>query len=319
MEKAQGILQKYFKTIAFAGVGLYVAYLLYLLFDAYGRADGFLSFLLKIWSYPVYSVGDVSITLNKIVLGFIIVFVGIFISKVVARKWIHSAFEKTSLSKDSKAVIENVIFYSMVFLFVVIALAVVQVPLTAFTVFGGAIAIGVGFGSQNLLNNFISGLILQIEKPMKVGDLIELDEFTKGTVEDIGPRSTKISVGDGSFVILPNSVFLERRFVNMTLKNYVLRSRINFALPYKHDPEEIINIVETILKEFEEILPAPAAKTLVVDLSEHGVKYSVLFFLSTSADKSGLESRVRMKLHKEFQKRGIFFAVPQREMIKPQE
>ena len=104
----------------------------------------------------------------------------------------------------------------------VFALWVSEIPLTVFALAGGAIAIGVGFGSQNVVNNFISGLILLAERPIKVGDLIQVGD-TFGEVETIGARSTKIKTFDNFHIIVPNGVFLEQNLINWTHSDNLVR------------------------------------------------------------------------------------------------
>ena len=107
-------------------------------------------------------------------------------------------------------------FTHFLLLFTLFSLKVVNVPLTALTVLGGALALGVGFGSQNIINNFISGLILHAERPVKVGDLIQLDDLY-GNVEHIGARSTRVRTGSNLEIIVPNSTFLQNNVINFHL------------------------------------------------------------------------------------------------------
>ena len=127
--------------------------------------------------------------------------------------------------------IESLSFYALLVAFGLAALKYANVPLTVFTFLGGAIAIGVGFGSQNILNNFISGLILLAERPIKVGDLIQLGE-TYGNVTKIGARSTQIRTGENLDIIVPNSKFLENDVTNLTRRDDRLRTSISVGVAY---------------------------------------------------------------------------------------
>ena len=112
-------------------------------------------------------------------------------------------------------------FYVLLATFTMLSLNVLNVPMTVFSFLGGALAIGAGFGSQNIVNNFISGLILLVERPIRVGDVIELDGTT-GTVTQIGARSTKIATGANHEIIVPNSKLLETSVVNWTLTDDIV-------------------------------------------------------------------------------------------------
>jgi len=102
----------------------------------------------------------------------------------------------------------------------------VKIPLTVFTFMGGALAIGIGFGAKNLINNFISGIILLLERPIKVGDIVEI-EGTRGEVVRIGGRCSQIRRYDGIDILVPNSSLLEKDVVNWTLSDKLLRMKVS--------------------------------------------------------------------------------------------
>jgi small-conductance mechanosensitive channel len=112
-----------------------------------------------------------------------------------------------------------------------ITLDLLQIPLTAFAFISGAIAIGVGFGAQNIINNFISGWILMWERPIKIGDFLEMGDL-RGKVESINTRSTRIRRLDGVYVLIPNSFLLENSVTNWTHKGHVVRSSVVVGVAY---------------------------------------------------------------------------------------
>ena len=116
---------------------------------------------------------------------------GFLVARLASRLLGRVLMRRTTLAAGAATAIQGLLFYVLLVLFFLVALRSVSIPLTAFTVLGGALAIGVGFGSQNIVNNFISGLILLAERPIKVGDVIEVDG-QRGTVEWIGARSTRV-------------------------------------------------------------------------------------------------------------------------------
>lgn len=117
---------------------------------------------------------------------------------------------------------------------VITALDLLNVPLTAFAFVSGAVAIGVGFGAQNIINNFISGWILMWERPIRIKDYIELGD-TAGTVEEINTRSTRIRRIDNVHLLVPNSKLLEETVVNLTLVDRLLRSVVRVGVVYGAD------------------------------------------------------------------------------------
>ena len=116
-------------------------------------------------------------------------------------------------------------------LVVLTALGLLGIPLTTFHFATGALAIGVGFGAQNIINNFISGWILMTERPIRIGDFIEIDSW-QGVVETIGNRSTRIRRTDGVHLLVPNSLLLERTVVNWTLVDLEIRTTVRVGVAY---------------------------------------------------------------------------------------
>jgi hypothetical protein len=158
------------------------------------------------------------ITVGKIVLGVIGLGAGYFIAKTVARLVRARLGRRFSVEIARAAFLEKVIFYFLLVLVVLATLNWLRIPLTAFAFLGGAIAIGVGFGAQTLMNNFISGLILLAEQRIKVGDLIDVDGHL-GRVINLGTRCSRVRKFDGVDVLVPNSYLLEKNVVNWTLSD----------------------------------------------------------------------------------------------------
>jgi small-conductance mechanosensitive channel len=127
--------------------------------------------------------------------------------------------------------------------------------LTAFTVLGGALAIGIGFGSQNVMNNFISGLILMLERPVRARDVIEVDG-NHGTIENIGARSTQIRSTDGRHIIVPNSFFLESNVVNWTLSDDLMRAKVSVGVVYGSPTRQVERLIRRAVDE-ERVLKTP--------------------------------------------------------------
>ena len=153
-------------------------------------------------------------------------------------------------------------------LIVLIALPVAGIPITIFAVLGGALAIGVGFGAQNLLNNLISGMILIAERPIRIGDIVELEK-ERGRVEEIGNRCVRIRRYDGVHVLVPNSYFLEQRVVNWTLVSADIRSVVTVGVAYGSPVEKVRELLlqrqestskypkTTLLRSFLKIRESP--------------------------------------------------------------
>ncbi len=208
-------------------------------------------------------------------------------------------------------------------MFGIFSLQLVGVPMTVFTFFGGAIAIGIGFGSQNVMNNFISGLILLIERPIRVGDVIQINSFS-GKVSEIGARSTRITTGSNLEVIIPNSTILQDSVVNWTLSDDIVSSKITVGVAYGSPAKEVARLLRQAADGNEEILKSPPPGVSFTDFATDAMQFELSFWVQMSqADRGKVESDLRFTIDELFGDRGIVIAYPQRDvhlnMMRPME
>lgn len=293
--------------------GIVFSYVGYLLFQKYEDSQDLENFLKTIWNYKLYSTGTSSVlTVGKIILVLVLFFLGWFSAKYVSSHLIRKLLGKTQVNKGASAAIENLTYYILVVIFAIIALNIAEVPLTIFTLFGGALAIGLGFGSQNLVSNFISGIILQIEQPIKVGDVVEI-EGVLGTVEHIGGRSTKILASNNTHTVVPNSYFLDKKFINWTLADNVVRSKVEILLAYKEDPKKVEDLVLKVIKVNKDILDYPNPRVFLSSYKDSGVEYSIFFWISmeNTTERAAIESNFRVELLTALQNEKMEIPYPQ--------
>jgi potassium-dependent mechanosensitive channel len=194
------------------------------------------------------------------------------------------------------------------------SLNVLNVPMTVFSFLGGALAIGAGFGSQNIVNNFISGLILLAERPIRVGDTIQLDAWT-GTVTQIGARSTKITNGSNHEIIVPNSKLLETSVVNWTLTDDTVGCSITLGAAYGSPTREVQRLLMLAAKEHSEVLDEPAPIVAFKDFGADALLFELRFWVNLRATNKGeVESELRFRIDELMADRGIVLAFPQRDV-----
>jgi small-conductance mechanosensitive channel len=200
-------------------------------------------------------------------------------------------------------------------LFFLVALRSVSIPLTAFTVLGGALAIGVGFGSQNIVNNFISGLILLAERPIKVGDMIEV-EGQRGHVEWIGARSTRVRTFDNIHIVVPNSVFLERSVVNWTLADDDVRTKVDVGVAYGSDVAATKRVLLQAVTEHEKVLASPSPAVFFMAFGDSALEFRTHFWIRSRdmGERLAIESDVRTTIDRLCRENGITIAFPQRDV-----
>lgn len=194
-----------------------------------------------------------------------------------------------------------------------LAVAASGFPLDKITIIISAFGIGIGFGLQNIVNNLVSGLILAFEKPIQIGDIIEVDSRS-GTIMEIGIRSSKIATSDGAEVIIPNGDLISHHVINWTLSNNNRRIELIIGVAYGSDIEKVKGILTSLLTNREEIMDNPAPLIFVHNLNESSVDFRLLFWAADIGTWLSLKSNVLTDIYAVFDKEGIEIPYPQRDL-----
>jgi len=267
------------------------------------------------WTYELLKVDGQSITVRKLVIGLSLLVVGYIASRILSRLVRRALPARLKVSAGGVAALETVAFYLLLVVFSLMSLNIAGVPLTAFTLLGGAAAIGVGFGSQNVVNNFISGLILLVERPIQVGNLVQIGELY-GKVERIGMRSTLVKTGENVDIIVPNSSFLEQNVVNWTLTDADVRVHVAVGVAYGSPTEKVMELIRRALSECKEVLKQPEPIVLFTDFADNSLNFEAHFWIKLSSimDRRRAQSQVRFRIDALFREADIVIAFPQRDV-----
>ncbi len=272
------------------------------------------SYVGRIWNYQLAEIDDNFLTVGKVVSSVLFLFFGLLAASYLSRL-LGRRLPQLGVDEAGSSVIESLSFYAMLVAFGLMALKYANVPLTVFTFLGGAIAIGVGFGSQNIINNFISGLILLAERPIKVGDLIQLDQ-TYGNVTKIGARSTQIRTGENLDIIVPNSKFLENDVTNLTRRDDRLRTSINVGVAYGSPLEQVVVLLEQAASAAPNVQERPKPMVWFNDFGDNSLMFQVHFWIKarTMTQMKRIETDVRLNIDRLFRENEIVIAFPQRDL-----
>ena len=216
----------------------------------YGAEKGFEYTLKKVWSvlnYPLFSVGNRTITPVNFFLFVLILIIGWFLGKYY-KHLIYKIRKKYKISHATATLLANMGYYTILTLSFLIALKTVGLDLSSLAIIAGALSVGIGFGLQNIVSNFVSGIILMFERSIKVGDYIQIDENTRGEIIDISMRSTIIRTNDNINLIIPNQAFIQNNVINWTLGDDVVRFRVPFGVAYGSDIDKVEEVVLKALK-----------------------------------------------------------------------
>lgn len=268
-----------------------------------------------VWTYEIYVIDNRAVTVKKLIVSIFILIIGILVAKFIVRVLTRRLAYYARLKDTTASAIRkmfSIMAYLLVFLF---ALRMVNIPLAAFAFLGGAVAIGLGFGAQNLINNFISGFIIMGERPISIGDLIEVEGIL-GQVEDIGARSTRVRTGENIHILVPNSSFLERNITNWTLSDQKIRTRVSVGVIYGSPVEEVKKLLLEATKASERVLRNPEPFVLFADFGDNALIFEVYFWISIRQiiERRMIESHLRFRIDALFREAGIVIAFPQRDV-----
>lgn len=262
----------------------------------------------------VFHLGEHQLALADLLLVPLWIIIAFWVSKLLIKAVANRMNAKGS-DPNVVHLIERVMFVVALTIIFMSTLSLLNVPLSAFAFISGAIAIGVGFGAQNIINNFISGWILMWEKPIRIGDFLEVED-SKGIVEEINTRSTRIRRVDGVHMLIPNSKLLENTVTNWTLVDNQVRTSIRIGVAYGSPVKKVAQLIEQATKEQEEVLDNPEVNVLFEDFGDNALIFEAIFWVNSSAE-GGLRrvrSKIRFRLEELFNQDEIIVAYPQRDL-----
>ncbi|WP_372765831.1 mechanosensitive ion channel family protein [Pseudoalteromonas sp.] len=272
---------------------------------------------IKYWlSFPLFKFNDRVITLIEVLAVPIWIIASLWLShfliKLIGKRL-------TNKNKDPNVVhlVQRILYVIAFTIIFMTTLSMLNVPITAFAFLSGAIAIGFGFGAQNIINNFISGWILMGEKPIRIGDFLEV-EGVKGIVEEINTRSTRIRRVDGVHMLIPNSKLLENTVTNWTLRDKLVRGTVAVGVAYGTDCQKVREIMLAVTNTQNETLNDNGREPQVFfqDFGDNSLLFEVYFWINSQVE-GGLRlvaSNIRFALDDAFKQHDIVIAFPQRDV-----
>ncbi len=304
-EALKSRLKNLLKAILWIGVFL-TLFQLWGIYASFGQAwDNIFKFK--------FAAGELNLSLGRILVA------AIFIYLVVSGSWFIRAFldvevfPRRQIDRGARDAIKKLIHYSLLLVGIMMAISLIGLNLTSLAFLTGALGIGVGFGLQNIVNNFVSGLMLLFERPFKVGDMVVVDNET-GTVRKIGLRSTVIETFDRSELIVPNSLFISGKVTNWTRSNQVARIRITVGVAYGSDIERVLSLLKQAAQTDPRVLSNPEPNPLFLRFGDSALEFELHFFIADVKDSLSVRSALCQQIAGRFQAAGIEIPFPQRDL-----
>lgn len=262
----------------------------------------------------LFTISGQGFTLGQLVIIPTVLIVGYLVIRWIARI-ITVRLVARKMQPDIVHLIRRIFYIVALVVLAITTLELLNVPLTAFAFVSGAIAIGVGFGAQNIINNFISGWILMWERPIRIGDFLEVGD-AYGTVESINTRSTLIRRTDGVHLLIPNSALLENTVVNWTLIDDLARTKVRVGVAYGSPVKRVAELIRQATEEQEATLDEPAPVVLFEDFGDNALVFDVFFWINAVGERDlrAIRSDIRFRISELFEANNIVVAFPQRDV-----
>ena len=269
----------------------------------------------KYWHFPLIRMGSgLEVTVSQIVLTTLVVVLGLVFAWYL-KQLLGRQLTKSKVDPNAALIIQRVFFYAILILLFITALGMLDIPVTALAFISGAVAIGIGFGAQNIINNLISGWILMSERPVRIGDFVEIDD-NRGVVESIGNRSTRIRRVDGVHLLVPNSQMLERMVVNWTLIDRKFRSLVRVGVVYGSPVRRVEELLLQAAREHKETLAEPRPLVIFEDFGDNELIFDLFFWCEAGAERDlrMIRSDIRFRIDELCRENDIVIAFPQRDV-----
>lgn len=274
-----------------------------------------MSALLEFLRQP-FEVGNLRFTPLSILIGLALVGGLALLTAAVKRVLRDRVLPRAGLNRGVSVAIATLISYGIMLLGVLIIMPV-MIPgfdLHTLSLVIGGIGFGIGFGLRNIADNFVSGVILLIERPIKVGDRIQLGDVY-GDVIEIRARSTTVRTNDNIHIIVPNSEFISGKVTNITHNDNRVRFRIPVGVHYQSDPHHVAKVLAEAALACPDVLRMPAPEARFLEFAESSLNFEIWVWTETMFNRpQNLRSRVNFQIWDHFKRAGIEMPYPQRDI-----
>ncbi|MDX2204709.1 MAG: DUF3772 domain-containing protein [Hyphomicrobiaceae bacterium] len=249
-------------------------------------------------------IGSFKISLARILIG-IVLFIALLFTTRLFQHWLkEKALKETRLDQSIIESIDTVVGYACVTISALIAVSYAGFDVTSLAIVAGALSVGIGFGLQSIVNNFVSGLILLIERPVKVGDRIVVGT-EQGYVRRISVRATEVETFDKASLIIPNSELITGRVLNWTHRNKMGAANVKVGVAYTSDPDRVIEILQRVAAAHPGVLTTPAPWIGLDNFGDSALSFTLRVSLPDIDQAGTVQSELRMAILKEFHAAGI--------------
>jgi potassium-dependent mechanosensitive channel len=253
--------------------------------------------------------GSISVSLEDVLAFCLVVWASHLLSKFIQFVLQEDVYFRRRVPPGKAYAASRLLHYIILAGGFIMGLGVLGVNLTRVTVLLGALGVGIGFGLQNVVNNFVSGLILLFEQPVHVGIFLEVGDLY-GQVQRIGLRASIVRTRLGAEVIVPNSQLISEQVTNWTLNDQLRRINLAVGVNYGAAPQKVVEVIEAAAGGHPRVLKNPPPRALLVGFGDSSIDFDLRFWTDQFADWSKIRSEAAVAVHDAVQAAGMSFPVP---------
>ncbi|MFN6943606.1 MAG: mechanosensitive ion channel family protein [Cytophagaceae bacterium] len=274
----------------------------------------FLSFLGSILNKHLFQLGVSSITVGSILYFIIALIFLVFTAERMRLLLIRRIFPRYNINIGIGQAISTIVKYFVLIIGFIVIIHSAGIDMSALGLMAGALGVGIGFGLQNITNNFVSGLIILFERPIKIGDRIEVGNIN-GDVVAIAARATTVITNDNIAIIIPNSEFISKSVTNWSHSDKKTRFKFPVGVHYKEDPEVVRRLLLEVAAEHPGVLKTPISDVLFTDYADSSLEFILRVWTSTYVQRPTLlKSELYYAIFKKFKEHNIEIPYPQRDL-----
>lgn len=266
------------------------------------------------WNYELFHLGDSPFTIKTFLLIALSLFLLFYISSKIRKVLVNKVFPRYDIDIGVSQSIATIVRYLLIIVGLIIIFQTTGIDLSALGLLVGALGVGIGFGLQSITNNFISGIIILFERPIKVGDRIEMDNLA-GNIVEISARATLIITNDNIAVIVPNSDFINSRVINWSHNNKNVRLNFPVGVSYKEDPARIRKLLLEVVADNSGVLKSPKPYVLFEAYGDSSLNFILQVWTSEYTDRPKiLRSELYYEIFAKFKENNVEIPFPQRDI-----
>lgn len=260
-----------------------------------------------------FTIGNTPVTTLTFIIPIIIISLSVKFSNFISRFFLHRVYSRYEMDQGMQYTFSRLLHYIIIIISVLVALPVIGFDLSVLTVFAGVAGIGIGFGMQNIASNFISGLILLFERPIKVGDRIKIGEI-HCDVQHINIRSTVVRTRNNEHIIIPNSQFIENQIINWSYGDPIVRQQILIGVAYGSNVRLLEKLLLQAAHEHQDVLDDPPPRVDFLNFGESALDFRLLYWIGDPVLRTRIKSALNYRINDLLQEHGLERPFPQRDL-----